>query len=243
MRGFDIWLSGLDGSDQRLAVDLPNPVADPCCASSWGVGANSVAWSPDGTHLAYVASRVAGSGITQVYVANADGSPSTDVSGVIGTFMVATWMDNDSVLLSPDGLPPNGVKLIVYSVSRSAKLAVVQPGDDPYISAHPLNGGTLATSFMADKDIESVSASGAITKLAIGVAAMPSPDGSWVAYFKGEALRLVSLEGPIDRLVLDLTPIGGRDHHFADTSCYPGTPPPADPLSCSYRPPVLSWGP
>jgi|SRR5581483_996408 len=61
---------------------------------------------------------------------------------------------------------------------------------------------------------------------------------TWLAYLRGDELRIVSLVDGTDLLVLDLAPLGGRDRHFASAECYRDWVP-----ACSYRPPVLSWGP
>src|SRR5207244_2998241 len=77
----------------------------------------------------------------------------------------------------------------------------------------------------------------AMTQIATGLSPGFSPDDEWVAYFKGDTIRVVRTNGLDDREVLDLAPLGGRDRHFASTpDCYPDRND-----SCSYRPPMLSW--
>jgi hypothetical protein len=79
---------------------------------------------------------------------------------------------------------------------------------------------------------------GVMKDIAKGTSPVLSPDGKWVAYLKDESLRLVRIDGSEDHEIVDLTPLGGRDRHFAMTpDCFPDRMP-----GCSYRPPVISWG-
>jgi hypothetical protein len=78
---------------------------------------------------------------------------------------------------------------------------------------------------------------GAMRSAAEGVAPVLSPDGGWIAYLKGESLRLVRVDGSDDHEIVELAALGGRDRHFAVTpDCFPNYQ-----EGCSYRPPVLSW--
>jgi hypothetical protein len=98
--------------------------------------------------------------------------------------------------------------------------------------------GLLAWLFLArgeSRAPEEPDGSGAAAPAAAG--ALDSR-GNWLAYLRGGELRIASLVDGTDVRVLDLAPLGGCDRHFASTECYPDWVP-----ACSYRPPVLSWGP
>jgi hypothetical protein len=77
----------------------------------------------------------------------------------------------------------------------------------------------------------------AMREIAAGVSPTLSPGGDWVAFFTGETLRLIRIDGSDGHDLVDLERLSGRDRHFSSQpDCFPDDLP-----GCSYRPPVISW--
>ena len=89
----DLWLADIDGSNQRRIVDRDtSPVSRG--ASHFKVGVQSAAWSSDGARIAYVAARVGGSGLAELWVTDTAGhAPQKVASDQIGLHFEAAWND------------------------------------------------------------------------------------------------------------------------------------------------------
>jgi hypothetical protein len=236
-RDLDVWLINADGTGERRLGDVANFIPS-AGASNGTVGVSNLAWSPDGRQIVYTLMRVGGSGISGV--GNLDVSTGQSVrlhaaGADTGLFQVASWL--------PDGRIAIG--------SRSGVLGLIDPETDREL---PPNRVTRESPFQASLDyapdgrwlVGSIGMEspilfgwpGIMNKVAQGTSPVFSPDGKWIAYFKGESLRLIRIDGSADHEIVDLTPLGGRDRHFAVTpDCYPDRLP-----GCSYRPPAISWG-
>jgi hypothetical protein len=149
-------------------------------------------------------------------------------------FMTVTWLPDGNLVLGPS----KGAALRIDPATGNEQPQFDLQKDAPWPATlqQAPDGGWLLGSFVSDSPVL-YGAPGAMQQIAAGVSPTLSPDGGWVAYFKGDTLRLVRTDGSGDRALLDLAPLGGRDRHFASTpDCFPDRND-----SCSYRPPVLSW--
>jgi len=255
-RDFDLWMATANGEGVRLLADVGN--WDP----SWGasnpsLGAQNVAWSPDGQFIMYVLSRIGGSGYTQVWAMQADGSGQQIVHRD-SAFLLPTWLDGSSIAFlhgrvtiptyawpeSPQEAPvsPSSerrLKVAAYGwpdgIERQALLI---PGVDtpwPGLLEVAASGDWLLGSFVREAPIL-FGKPDSLKQLAEGVSPTLSPDGGWIAYFQGDRLRVAKVDGSADWQVVDLVPLGGRDRHFASACGLRDRLP-----GCGHRPPVISW--
>lgn len=236
VRDLDVWVVNADGSEQRLLGDVSDFIPSPG-ASNGTIGASSVAWSPDGSQVAYMLSRSGGSGISGGGVADvATGEAHRLHSRNIdsGMFMTVSWLADGSLGIAPG--TGDLVRIDPLTGDERPPLPLPKPAPWPASVQQAANGALLMGSFVSDAAIL-YGQPGAMTQIGSGLSPTFSPDQEWVAYFKGDTIRAVRTNGLDDREVLDLTPLGGRDRHFASTpDCYPERND-----SCSYRAPTLSW--
>jgi len=236
-RNYDLWTAdeARGVRAQEGVSDLATPPAD--AASNPSLGAQSVTWSPDGEHLAYVRARIGGSGIGEVWVMRPDGpyrpegSQKTRIM-TSGAFLLPAWLDSERLAVYESG------RIRVFRLTGEEDPSIELAGAErPALSAVPApEGRWLVGSFLSEGPIL-FGEPAAMRPIATGVSPALSPDGRSVAYFRGESLRIVAVDGTGDREVIDVGQLGGRDRHFAEEpACFP------DPSSaCSYRPPAISW--
>jgi dipeptidyl aminopeptidase/acylaminoacyl peptidase len=231
VRDFDIWVADADGQGaRRLAVSLLEPSPG---ASNWSSGATNVSWSPDGSELLYGLARIGGSGLGFVEMIDLDGSERRRIEEWSAGFQLPQWGPEGRVLLTG-----SKGEALLQDATNTATRDALDLGDAPWPSVLQRDGDGrwLAGPFGPEGAIV-FGPAGAMREVAAGVSPALSPDGEWVAYFSGDSLRLVRVDGSDDHLLVDLAPLGGRDRHFASTpDCYPERR-----AGCSYRPPLLSW--
>ncbi len=234
IRDLDIWTAGADGSNvHRLAEvrDLQTPPDH--AASNWSLGAQSVAWSPDGKHIAYVMGRIGGSGIQDVWVMRSDGSERTRVYHGGGPWVQPAWVDNERLAL----YEAHG-RLRVFRLAGEEETSISLPAEQRYsIAAIAAPGGNWLVGPLINEGPVMYGQADALRQIASGVAPAISPDAQQVAYLRGDSLRVIAVDGTGDHEVANLTPLGRRDHHFAEQpACFPNRAP-----SCGYIPPEISW--
>jgi hypothetical protein len=225
-----------DGSAERLLADVANYIPSPGASNSTA-GAANVSWSQDGAQVVYTLMRAGGSGMSGLGVVDVATGSYRRLHGNwadSGMFIAATWLPDGRIALGQ-----NRGLVILMDVAAGAELPGLPLGQDrpwPAILHQPSDGSWLAGGVIEGQEIFHGPA-GAMREIARGVSPTLAPDQQWVAYFKGESIRLVRIEGTDDRELIDLTQLGGRDRHFAGTpDCFPGYG-----KGCSYRPPMLSW--
>ncbi len=231
-RDYEIWAVDADGRDARLLAEVAQLSTPPGGgASNLSVGAQGVAWSPDGTRILYHTARIGGSGIDDVWVMRADGTERSHLL-LTGSFVLPAWLDSERVAVYESGrirvFLPRGAEepdIPIPNEERGSLTATI--GTDGTWLIGPFNheGPIL---YGPPQDLQQV---------ATGVSPKLSPDGRRFAYFQDDTLRVASVDGEDDREVLDLTPLGGRDRFFAEQpECFP-----QDLAACSYRTPIISW--
>lgn len=227
-RDLDIWVADVDGNGVRLLADVGEFIPSPG-ASNFSTGAQSVVWSPGGTHIAYVMSRVGGSGIQDIYVVRADGSERGVVYQGGACWEQPSWMEGDRVavydrpgqvrVFRRTGEEERSIQL--PSEQRCALIAIAAPEGrwlvGPITTEGPIMYGTPD----------------ALRQVTTGTSPVLSPDGRSVAYLHGDSLRVVAVDGRDDREIADLAPLGGRDHFFGERTC--------SSAACSYRLPIIAW--
>jgi DNA-binding CsgD family transcriptional regulator len=233
-RDFDIWTANADGSDARLLADVAQLQTPPAgAASNASLGAQSVAWSPDGERLLYTLARIGGSGVTDVWAMQADGTGRLRLYES-GVFLLASWLDSGRVAVYENS------SVRVFGVTGEEEPPVTVRGDPPIAAiAIAAPGDTWVLAPFLDEGAITLGSldAGRKTVANDGLSPALSPDGKRFAYFAGDTLRVAELGGAWDEAVIDLTPLGGRDRHFAEQpECFPDEHP-----ACSYRPPLVSW--
>lgn len=244
VRDFDVWVVRADGANPRLLAETAQwSTGCSNCASNWSLGTSNLAWSTDGTQLFYVSNRIDGSGLSGAGLIDvATGSvlvyDHRQAPIYSGGFLFGVWETYgglpggypalwDGGTLHPidprDGRPVPEQETLPRSTRPGALWRV---SNDLWLSGSWVNGKpVMLLSQRAEK------------QLAAGVSPALSPDANWVSYFDDESLRLVRIDGRDDHELVDLTPLGGRDRHFASQpDCFPNNAP-----ACSYRPPLISW--
>jgi DNA-binding CsgD family transcriptional regulator len=203
VRNYDVWLSEIDGTNQRLLAKTGGWIRTDTGASNPSLGASSVAWNEAGDLVQYIESRIGGSGVTRVWWITADEGATVQVQQSSAFLKAGSSVNGEAV-----------------EVLGSA-------------------GGFVSDHFMGEKTIYFGQSLQILRPIATGIAAALDGDGEWVAYFRRDELRLVSTDGVVDLLVTDVSDLGGRDRHFAELpDCFP-----TRHDGCSFRPPVISWGP
>ncbi len=223
VRGFNLWAVRAGGEDLRLLADVADIRPSPG-ASNWSLGAQWVAWSPDGRHIAYGTARIHGSGVSRLWVMDSDGGNRREIEDFTANGTVVQWFD-DRQLLIPEMRGPDFGALRI--------LTVIGEPDPPDAPIEPIE--LLASSFGSQRPITFARdfPDGPGEIVGNGVAAALSPDGEWFAYISGETLLVRSIDEETTREIVDLAALGGRDH-YAGSGCGGVT-------ACSYRAPSISW--
>jgi len=180
-----------------------------------------------------VLGRIGGSGVQDVWVMRADGSERRRLflSGI--SWVQPFWPDGDRIAVYENAavrvFRPDGEELdaIAVQAEQPFALSAVQVTDEEWLVG-PITSEGPVTFGAIDAPRKTVGT---------GVAPALSPDGLHFAYFRDEELRVATVDGKDDRLVVDLAPLGARDRFFGEQpACVPGDQP-----ECSYRLPVISW--
>lgn len=226
-RDLDIWIAPIPAEGPpSFLIDAGEQRPSPG-ASNFSLGAQSVERSPDQQHMLYTLGRVGGSGLSEVWITNDRGASGQKIFDS-GFFIAASWSADGDVLiqegrsvlrLSPPTWEPESSPLPSGALESPL---VVTESDGVWLIGEFINEGLI---LFGPAD--------ALIQIAIGVSPVISPDRNWVAYFARDELRIVRVDGSVDRRVVDLVPFGGRDRHFA-SGCF-GAP------ACSYRIPIVSW--
>jgi hypothetical protein len=154
------------------------------------------------------------------------------VHRINGSGIRQTWVvdsRNGIALMAGDGVD--------FTVASWRQTATIN--STPLIEAAREENVWVSSHFIEEKEIGVGFALDGMHNIATGLAPKLHPDEVWLSYLTGDELRIVSTDGKFDRLVLDLAPLGGRDRHFASAEdCFQ-----VESDACSYRPPVVNWGP
>lgn len=232
--GFDICVADADGRNARVLVkvaDLATPTG--AGASSPSLGAQSVAWSPDGEFLAYTLARIDG-GAPDLWVMRFDGSNPRMLYEGGSVFYRPAWLGPDRIAVA------EGDMLTYFRrTGGSEETLALPPEAAPFaeVAIPGPNGRWLVGAVTREEPVLYGTGAGMET-IAAGVSPALSPDGRWAAYFRGDAVYVVSTAGGDERLLADAVPIGGRDRFSGNPADCAGDPP-----SCSYRLPSLGWNP
>jgi hypothetical protein len=236
VKDLDIWVVNADGSNERLLADVAQYVPSPGASNSTA-GAANLSWSPDGRQIAYTLQRVGGSGLSGVGTVALQTGEITRLHAQgadSGFFLATTWLRDGNLALSWNKGELN--LLDPKTDSALPTIELFQDGPWPASVSNDGHGNWLAAPFINEGPVV-YGPAGAMRQIASGVSPAFSPDGGWVAYFQGESVRLLRVDGSHDHELVDLAPLGGRDRHFASQpDCYPDRLP-----ACSYRPPIISW--
>ncbi len=237
-RDEDIWIADADGNQARKLAAVAELQTPPDgAASNWSLGAQSIAWSPDGKHIAYVLGRIGGSGVQELWVMNADGSGQKHLDSGGGVWEQPVWLDNDRVSIYVPG------KVRVFNAATGAEedaIPFAATGDFSFAAmpALPTNEDEwLVGPITAEGPITLGSANAGRKTVATGIAPALAPGGAAFAYFFGDTLHIAHVDGGADEQIFDLAPLGGRDRFFGEQpTCFPDSGP-----ACSYRLPEISW--
>lgn len=230
-RDFDLWIATADGQDIRQLADVAQLMTPPG-ASNPSLGAQNAAWSPDGEYIMYTLGRIGGSGVGQIWLMRPDGS-ARDKIYTSSAFLLPAWLDGERI-----GAYEGGGEVRVFRLTGEEESSVLLSGEErPALTATlGPDGRWLVGPFITEGPIM-YGPPASLQRVAAGVSPALSPDGRRFAYFRGDTLRVASVDGDDDREVVDLAPLGGRDRHFAEEpGCFP-----QDLPGCSYRPPTISW--
>ena len=232
-RDFDLWVASADGQDVRLLADVGD-FATPTGggASNPSVGAQSAAWSPDGEHIAYVVARIGGSGTSNIWVMRPDGSAREEIYHG-GAFLVATWLDDEQIAAYIGAYEGAGQVLVFRRTGEEEPNVLIPDEERSALTATRVADGRWLVGPFINEGPILYGEPGDMRQVAIGVSPALSPDGRSFAYFRGDTLRVASVDGTVDEQIVDLAPLGGRDRHFAET--------PRCQQDCGYRPSVISW--
>ncbi len=223
-RDFDIWTATSDGQNIRRLVAVAELQTPPDgAASNWSLGADGIAWSPDGQHIAYVMGRLGGSGVQNIWVMRSDGSERTEIYRGGAGWLQPVWLDNDRIAFYDS---PGHVRVFRTSGQEESAIAlpaeqrpslVAVPGRDERWLVGPITREGPIVFGMPD----------ALRQVATGISPTLSPDGDAFAYFAGDELHIASVDGTMDKTIVDLASLGRRDCSVR--------------LNCIYPLPEISW--
>lgn len=162
----------------------------------------------------------------------ADGSARREVYRGSGPFLSPSWLDSERIAVAERA---ERVRIFRLTGEEEPSAALAEPDDSALTAIRAPDGDWLVGPFISEGPIR-YGEPPTLQEVASGVSPALSPAGGWFAYFRGDALRVASVDGAVDQQVVDLTPLGGRDRHFAGEDCFPDIPP-----GCSYRVPTISW--
>ncbi len=233
--GFDICVADGDGRNARVlarVADLSTPPGGG--ASNPSMGAQSVAWSPDGEFLAYTLARIGGGGALDLWVMRADGSDRRMLYEGGSVFYRPAWLDADRIAVA------EGDMLTYYRRAGGSEEALALPPEAAPFAQVAIPGpeGRWLVGAVTREEPVLYGTGAGMETIAAGVSPALSPDGRWAAYFRGDAVYVVSTAGGEERRLADAAPFGGRDRFFGNLAECAGDPP-----SCSYRLPSLGWNP
>lgn len=213
VRDFNLWGVRASGEDLRLLAEVADIRPSPG-TSDFSLGAQWVAWSPDGRHFAYVTARINGSGVSRLWVMDSDDGDHLAVTDFTSDGTAPQWFGSRRILL------PLGV------------LIVVDEPAPPEATNEPV--ALIASSFVDEGPITFTTNApdGSSETVGRGIAAALSPDGGWFAFIAGETLFVRSIDGATTREIVNLAALGGRDQNFASR---------CGGAACSYRAPAISW--
>ncbi|MPZ98085.1 MAG: hypothetical protein GEU80_01915 [Dehalococcoidia bacterium] len=227
VRDYDIWVVPADGGRPVRLLDVgPSPGL-----SSWALGAQSVSWSPDGQHVAYVVSRLSGSGVSQLWVARADGTAARLIADGARAWIFPTWTVDGHIAIIKAG----GAATVLDTTGTTV--------DDVALPVLGLNEAVWFDRALADAGLRVLAGNsivagpiragvpGQLSTVASGLAPAPSPDRQEFIYLADSEIRRVSASD-VNSLLVDLAPLGHPEEHFASV---------CSSERCSYRPPALSW--
>jgi len=234
-RNLDIWIADADGGNARLLADVGNYTAPPGGgADNFSPGVQSIAWSPDSKHIAYVMSRIGGSGIQDVWVMRADGTEGRRLYGGGSSWNAASWLDDERIAVYE---PPGRVLVLVAGGEKEP--VIMLPAEERYaLTALAAPNGRWLVGPITTEGPIMYGAADALSQVAIGLSPALSPDGRTFAYFTEETLHVASIDGSQDRELVDLSRLGGRDRFFGE---HPACFFPEESPACSYRVPMISW--
>lgn len=231
--GFDICVAGADGTGARVlarVAELSTPPGGG--ASNWSLGAQSVAWSPDGEWVAYTLARIGGAGVLDLWVMRADGSGRRKLYEGGAVFYRPAWLDSERIAVA------EGDMLTYYRRAGGSEETLALPPGAAAVAqtAIPGPGGRWLVGAVTDEEAILYGSGAGMETIAAGVSPALSPDGRWAAYFREDAVYVVPTAGGDERRLADAGPLGGRDRFFGELpECATGAPP------CSYRFPSLAW--
>lgn len=234
--GFDICVANADGTGGRVLAKVAKLATPPRGGvSDWSLGAQSVAWSPDGEWIAYTLARIEGSGVLQLWVMQADGSSHRLLYEGGAAFYRPAWLDADRIAVA------EGDMLTYYRRAGGSEGTLALPPEATAVPAQVAipgpDGRWLVGSVTRETTILYGTGAG-MEPIASGVSPALSPDGRRVAYFRGDAVYVTPTAGGEERKLADAASLGGRDRFFGNLDECSSDPPP-----CSYRLPSLAWNP
>src|SRR3954468_21339943 len=107
-------------------------------------------------------------------------------------FMTTTWLADGSLVLSPTtGM---AARLDASNGDELAPVDLGKPAPWPAFLEETDDGKWLAGSFVIEQPIV-YGAAGEVTQIVTGVSPTLSPEAGWVAYFEGDAIRVVRTDG------------------------------------------------
>jgi DNA-binding CsgD family transcriptional regulator len=230
----NIWAANSDGSDAHSLADVAQLQTPPNgSADNQSLGAQSIAWSPDGKHIAYVLGRISGSGVQDLWVMNSDGSSRKELSREGGVWEQPVWLDNDRVsVVAP-------AKILVFSLAGEEQPAIdfLDQYQQFSLGAQPVQPEEwLVGPITEEGPITLGSADTGRKTVATGVGAALAPGGRAFAYFKGDTLHVAETGSSVDEQILDLSPLGGRGRFAGEPYCAQ-----TGAETCGYLLPQISW--
>lgn len=232
-RDFNPWASTADGHDVRRLAEVASLVTPPG-ASNPSLGAQSLVWSPDGEHVAYVLGRIGGSGVQDVWVMRADGAGRREIYHGAASWVEPVWLDAERLAFYET---PGRVR--VFRLDGEEETSIALPGEErPALVALPAPGGRWLVGPITDEGPILYGPPDKMLQVADGVAPAIAPDGHRFAYWQDDSLWVGSLDGgDAEAIARPAGALGGRDRFFGEQpDCFPVNGP-----ACSYRLPHLSW--